>query len=86
MNETLNKYEGLVKIGGKMFTNLGFADDIDGLESSELEPVSVTSNLDHTAKEYDMDINETKMNIMTNSEGHFNSEIKINDKTLKIVE
>ena len=33
-----------------------------------------------------MEINKTMMNIMTNSEGIFNSEIKINDKPIKIVD
>ena len=33
-----------------------------------------------------MEINQTKTNIMTNSEGHFNSVIQINDKPLQIVE
>ena len=33
-----------------------------------------------------MEINDTKTQIMTNSEGNFTSEIKINNDTLKIVE
>ena len=77
------KYESSVNIGGKLFTKLRLSDDIDGLTSSELELVNVISKLDQTAKKYGMEINETKTNIIINSEGYFNSEIKTNDTPLK---
>ena len=84
MKETLEKHEGSVKFGGKSFTNRRFTDDIDGLVSSQLELVCLLSKLDNIVKPYGIEINEIKMYIMTNSEGHFNSEIKINDKQLQI--
>ena len=37
MNDVLDNHVGSVTIGGKIITNLRFADDIDGLASSESE-------------------------------------------------
>ena len=37
MNDDLDNHLGSVNIGGKIITNLRFADDIDGLAGSESE-------------------------------------------------
>ena len=66
-----------------MFTNLIFTDNIDGLEGSDIELISLISKFDQTVKKHVMEINETKTNTTTNSDGHFISEI-INDNTLRI--
>ena len=86
MNDALENHIGTVNIGGKIITNLRFADDIDGLAGSESELSNLIKKIDSTSRKYGMEINATKTQIMTNSEGNFTSEIKINNNTLKIVE
>ena len=82
----LENHIGTVNIGGKIITNLRFADDIDGLAGSASEISNLIQKIDSTSRKYGMEINATKTQIMTNSEGNFTSEIKINNDTLKIVE
>ena len=40
MTVALEDREGTVSIGGRTITNLGFADDIDGLAGEEEEPAN----------------------------------------------
>ena len=82
MNDALDTHVGTVNIGGRMITNLRFADDTDGLAGSESELIR---KIDFTSRAYGMEINATKTEIITNSEGKFRSEIKINNEPLKIV-
>ena len=86
MNDALDNHVGSVSIGGKIITNLRFADDIDGLAGSESELANLIKIIDNTARAYGMEINSTKTQIMTNSEGRFTSEIKINNEPLKVVD
>ena len=86
MNDALDNHVGLVNIGGKIITNLRFADDIDGLAGSESELANLIKIIDNTARAYRMEINSTNTQIMANSEGSFTSEIKINNEPLKVVE
>ena len=86
MKYALDNHIGTVNIGSKIITNLRFADDIDGLAGSESELSNLIKKIDSTSRKYGMQINATKTKIMTNSEGNFTSEIKINNDTLKIVE
>ena len=71
MNDALDNHVGLVNIGGKIITNLRFADDIDGLAGSESELENLIKIIDNTARAYGMEINSTKIQIMANSEGSF---------------
>ena len=86
MNDALDNHVGSVNIGGKIITNLRFADDIDGLSGSESELANLIKIIDNTARAYGMEINSTKTQIMANSEGSFTSEIKINNEPLKVVD
>ena len=86
MNDALDNHVGSVNIGGKIITNLRFADDIDGLAGSESELANFIIIIDNTARAYGMEINSTKTQIMANSEGSFTSEIKINNEPLKVVD
>ena len=69
MNDALDNHVGSVNIGGKIITNLRFADDIDGLAGSESELANLIKIIDNTARTYGMEINSTKTQIMANSEG-----------------
>ena len=86
MNDALDNHVGSVNIGGKIITNLRFADDIDGLAGSETELANLIKIIDNSARAYGMKINSTKSQIMVNSEGSFTSEIKINNEPLKVVD
>ena len=88
-NDALENHIGTVNIGGKIITNFfytRFTDDIDGLAGSESKLSNLIKKIDSTSRKYGMEINAMKTQIMTNSEGNFTSEIKINNDTLKIVE
>ena len=86
MNDALDNHVGSVNIGGKIITNLRFADYIDGLAGSESELANLFKIIENTASAYGMEINSTKTQIMANSEGSFTSEIKINNELLKVVD
>ena len=86
MNDALDNHIGSVSIGGKIITNLRFADEIDGLAGSESELANLIKIIDNTARTYGMEINSTKTQIMANSEGSLTSEIIINNLPLKIVD
>ena len=46
----LDNHVGSVNIGGKIITNLRFADDIDGLAGSESELANLIKIIDNTAR------------------------------------
>ena len=80
MNDALDTHIGTVNIGGRIIINLRFTDDIDGLAGSESNLNSFIRKIDFTLHAYGMEINATKTQKMTNSEG------KINNESLKIVD
>ena len=62
MNDALDNHVGSVNIGGKIITNLRFADDIDGLAGSETELTNLIKIIDNSARAYGMKINYEKSN------------------------
>ena len=80
MNEALLDHKGTVSIGGRVITNLRFADDIDGLAGSGHELVNLMNKIDSTYRTYSMEINTNKTKIMANCEGHFNNSISLHDE------
>ena len=70
---------GTVSIGGRIITNLRFADDIDGLAGSEDELKEFLAKLEKTAKAYGMEINGENTKVMANRK--FTNEIRINRQT-----
>ena len=46
MTDVLEDHDGTVSIGGRTFTNLRFADDIDGLAGEEEELAKLVERLD----------------------------------------
>ena len=50
MNKDLLDHKGKVSIGGRVITNLRFADDIDGLVGSEHELVNLTNKIYSTSR------------------------------------
>ena len=76
MNDALDTHVRTVNIGGRIITNLRFADDIDGLAGSESELNSLIRKIVLKSRAYGMEIRVTKTQITTNSESKFTSEIK----------
>ena len=86
MNDTLDIHIRTLNIGGRIIKNLRFADDIDGLAGSKYKLNRLIRKINLTSRAYGMEINAIKTQIITNSEGKFTSEIKINNEPLKIVD
>ena len=60
MFDALEEHDGKVSIGGRTFTNLRFADDIDALAKDELELEALVESLDKTCTRYKMEISAEK--------------------------
>ena len=76
------EHQGTVSIGGRIFTNLRFANDIDGLASSEQELVR---HLGRSSTAYGMEINANKTKLMTNSDNGIQHAITVNEEKLETV-
>ena len=86
MNDALDKVDGTVNMGVKIITNLKFADNIDALARTEIKLHNLIKYIDNISRSYGMEINGTKTQLMTNSEGIFTSKIHINNTILKVVD
>ena len=76
MTDVLENHVGTVSIGGRIITNLRFADDTDGLAGSEDELKEFLAKLVKSAKAYGMEINAEKTKVMANRK--CTNEIRIN--------
>ena len=85
MTNTLEDHEGTVSIGGRTFTNLRFADDIDGLAGKEKELANLVECLDKASTAYGMEISAEKTKLVTNNTSGINTEIKVNGQRLETV-
>ena len=85
MIDALEHYEGTVSTGGRIITNLRFADDIDGLAGEEEELAKLVECLDKASTAYGMEISATKTKLMTNNTSGINTEIKVNGQKLETV-
>ena len=56
MTDALEDQQGTVSIGGRTITNLGFADDIDGLAGKEEELAFLVDRLNKTSAAFGMEI------------------------------
>jgi len=64
MRETLDGFQGGLQIGGRMITNLRYADDIILLATSEAELQELVDRLDRVSREYSLRINIDKTKVM----------------------
>ena len=83
--DALQDHEGTVSIGGRTFTSLRFADDIDGLAGEDEELAKLVGSLDKTSTAYGMEISAKKTKLMTNNTSGINTDIKINGQKLETV-
>ena len=85
MTDALENHEGTISIGGRVITNLRFADDIDGLAGDEEELGNLIDQLDRTSAAYGMEISAEKTKTMTNSKNNITADLKVNDQKLENV-
>ena len=86
MCEALDDHEGSVSIGGRLFTNFRFADDIVVNAEEEEEAGVLVDRLDTTTTRYNMEIGPDKTKVMTNNQNGFRREINIKGQRLEEVE
>ena len=85
MTDALEDHVGTVSIGGRVITNLRFADDIDGLAGSEAELVDLVKRLDETSTRYGMEISAGKTKLMRNTDAPINTSITVSGQQLDTV-
>ena len=60
-------HKGTVSIGGRIFTNLRFADDIGGLAGTKTELKSFVNNLYKASRAYVIDFSPEKTKLLANN-------------------
>jgi len=85
MTEALENHHSTVSIGGRIITDLRFADDIDGIAGSEQELHDLVTSLDKTSARFGMEISAEKTKIMSNSEQPLQANISAGGKELEKV-
>ena len=85
MTDALEDNEGTVIIGGRIITNLRFADDIDGLAGEEEELANLVERLDKASTANGIEISSKKTKLMTNNTSGINTETKVNGQKLETV-
>ena len=78
MTDALEDHEDTVSTGGKNISNLGFADDVSGVEGEEEELAKLVEHLNKASTAYGMEIGGEKAKLMTNNSSGINTEVKVN--------
>ena len=82
MSDALEEHDGKVSIGGRIITNLRFA---DALAEEEQELEALVESLDKTCTRHKMEICVEKTKLMTNSANGIQREIKVKGQKLGTV-
>ena len=85
MTDALQNHEGTVKIGGRIITNLRFADDIDELAGKEEELENLVKKMETASTAYGMEISPEKTKIMSNNANGLTKTIKVKGHNLETV-
>ena len=85
-NFALEDHKPTVSIGGRIISNLRFADNIHGLAGAELELASPVEHLDQTSTAYRMQISAEKTKLMTININGISSKIGVNGEMLETVQ
>ena len=85
MRETLHNFESTISIGGRIISNLRFADDIDLMGGSNDELQELKDRLSNSAREYGMEISSDKSKVMVNSGDNTTVQISMNGQQLEEV-
>ncbi|XP_078679472.1 uncharacterized protein LOC144915103 [Branchiostoma floridae x Branchiostoma belcheri] len=86
MTDALENHHGTVSIGGRVVTNLRFADDIDGLAGGEQELANLVESLDTTSRRYGMEISAEKTKLMSNNDKPITTKVAVNQEELQTVD
>ncbi|KAI8488077.1 hypothetical protein Bbelb_341950 [Branchiostoma belcheri] len=86
MTDALENHHGTVSIGGRVVTNLRFADDIDGLAGGEQELANLVESLDTTSRKYGMEISAEKTKLMSNNDKPITTKVAVNQEELQTVD
>lgn len=76
MRKALDGYSGGFKIGGKVISNLRYADDIVLVATSAEELQDLMNRVEKSAKEYNMLINATKTKVLSNTNETLNIKVE----------
>ena len=82
----MDDHDGSVSIGGRLITNIRFADDIVVNAEEEKEAGVLVDCFDTTTTRYEMKIGPDKTKLMANNPNGFQREIKIKGQRLEEVE
>ena len=85
MRETLHNFKSTISIGGRIISNLRFADDIDLMWGNNEEWQELTDRLSNSAREYGIEISSEKSKVMVNSVGNTTVQISMNGQQLEEV-
>ena len=85
METALENHKGTVSIGGRIITNLRFADDIDGLAGTEEELNNLVKGIDKACRAAGMEISAEKTKVMCNRKGGFTKGVDIREAKLEEV-
>ena len=88
MIDALEHHERTISTGGRVITNLRFADDIDGLQKAagmEEELAKLAENLDKACTAYGMEMSVEKTTLMINNTSGITTEIRVNGQKLERV-
>ena len=85
MSHALENFNGTIIIGGRLNTNLRFADDIDGFTGEEDTLTELVHNLDTAAAKFGMEVSAEKTKIMTHN-GTLQRDITIQGQKLETVD
>lgn len=85
MREALHDFQSTISMGGRVVSNLRFADDIDLMGGSNQELQDLTSRLVERAGAYGMEVSSEKSKVMVNSANNTNAQISMNGQQLEEV-
>ena len=77
MTDTLHEHTSTISIGGRSFSNLRFADDINIIAESNKELQGLTIRLAASSKAHGMEINHEKSKIMVISKSNQKANINL---------
>ena len=86
MRETLHGFESSISIGGRVISNLRFADDIDLMAGSNAELQELTNRLTDRAGAYGMEVSTEKSKVLVNSTTGSTAQIFMNGEELEEVD
>ena len=81
----MHNFKSKISIGGRIISNLGFADDIDLMGGNNDELQELTDRLSNSARECGMEISSEKNKVMVNSIDNTTVQISMNGQQLEEV-